>query len=198
MSSSSTLKFVVPMFAAIAILVGVADLSGQTNRRRRTPKATPVTSPTPPAGEPVVISRADEFPDENSQAVPIPAPESTPAGGVDRSSIQTLEDLGNRIRNLETGRRADPDEKQKRLLLNLDILTRAEQRSESLRKQVFEMIEKENNVKTKLDTIEYDLRPDVIERTTAIIGSLRPEEIRASRVGEDKSAVAAHRDPANA
>jgi hypothetical protein len=93
--------------------------------------------------------------------------------------------LGNRIKNLETGRidqkAADPDQKQKRLLLNLDILTRAEQRSESLRKQVFEMLEKENVVKTKLDSLEYDLKPEVIERSTALIGSLRPEELRASR-----------------
>jgi predicted nucleic acid-binding Zn-ribbon protein len=65
--------------------------------------------------------------------------------------------------------------------LNLDILTRAEQRSESLRKQVFELLEKESSIKTKLDSLEYDLRPESIDRTTAIVGSLRPEEIRASR-----------------
>lgn len=178
--SIERIRTIVPVLVAVAVLIGVSDLSAQTNRRRRTP-ATPVASPTPPSSEPIVISRADEFPDENSQAVPIPAPENTATVGADRTSLQTLEDLGNRIRNLEAGRKPDPDEKQKRLLLNLDILTRAEQRAESLRKQVFDMIEKENTVKTKLDTLEYDLRPEVIERSTAIIGSLRPEEIRASR-----------------
>jgi predicted nucleic acid-binding Zn-ribbon protein len=60
-------------------------------------------------------------------------------------------------------------------------VTRAEQRSESLRKQLFDMIEKENAVKTKLDSLEYDLRPEVIDRNQAFIGSLRPEEIRAAR-----------------
>ena len=43
------------------------------------------------------------------------------------------------------------------------------------------MIEKENTVKTRLDSLEYDLRPEVIEKSTNLIGSLRPEEIRASR-----------------
>ena len=43
------------------------------------------------------------------------------------------------------------------------------------------MLEKENAVKTKLDSLEWDLRPEVIERSTALIGSLRPEELRASR-----------------
>ena len=132
----------------------------------------------------MVISRADEFPDENSRAIP-PDPNEVKTTGVDAASLLTLEQLGNRIKNLEAGNKnvakADPDEKQKRLLLNLDILTRAEQRSESLRKQVFEMLEKENAVKTKLDSLEWDLRPEVIERSTALIGSLRPEELRASR-----------------
>jgi hypothetical protein len=166
---------------AAVFAVAAADVDGQTNRRRT---ATPIPAPTatPSATVPEVISRADEFPDENSRAIPPDPNEVKP--GADSASILTLEDLGNRIKNLEASRPKpfrDPDEKQKRLLLNLDILTRAEQRSESLRKQVFEMIEKENAVKTKLDSLEYDLRPEVIERSTALIGSLRPEEIRASR-----------------
>lgn len=169
-----------PLIALGACLFAVVEIDGQATRRRT---STPIPAPTatPSTSEPMIISRADEFPDENPQAIP-PDPSTRPA--VDAASLVTLEELGNRIKNLEAGRKvekADPDEKQKRVLLNLDILTRAEQRSESLRKQVFEMIEKENAVKTKLDTLDYDLRPEVIERSTALIGSLRPEEIRASR-----------------
>lgn len=169
---------------ALALLVlgaAVTDLSGQTNRRRRT-STPPVATATPPVTEPQIISRADEFPDENSRAIP-PDPSELKSNGADTANVQALEELGRRIKNLEAERvsKPDPDEKQKRLLLNLDILTRAEQRSESLRKQLFEMIEKENAVKTKMDSLEYDLRPEVIERSTNLIGSLRPEEIRASR-----------------
>jgi hypothetical protein len=165
-------------FAALAVVV--ADADAQTTRR-----STPIPAPTatPQTSDPMVISRAEDFPDENPQAIP-PDPNEVKTAGVDAASLLTLEQLGNRIKNLESSQKVekpDPDQKQKRLLLNLDILTRAEQRSESLRKQVFEMLEKESTVKTKLDSLEYDLRPEVIERTTAIIGSLRPEEIRASR-----------------
>jgi predicted nucleic acid-binding Zn-ribbon protein len=159
-------------------------MSGQTNRRRRTSTPIPAPTATPLTSEPQVISRADEFPDANSQAIPPDPNEIRPGSGADTVSVGTLEELGNRIKNLEAARNAkpvDPDEKQKRLLLNLDILTRAESRSESLRKQVFEMIEKENTVKTKIDSLQYDLRPEVIERSTAMVGSLRPEEIRESR-----------------
>lgn len=177
------IHLIVPAIVVAGFLISTADLSGQTNRRRRTSTPIPAPSPTPATtSEPLIISRADEFPDENSQAIPPDPNEVRP--GADTSSIVSLEDLGNRIKNLEAARNirpVDPDEKQKRLLLNLDILTRAEQRAEGLRKQVFEMIEKENTVKTKIDSLEYGLRPEEIDRSTAFIGSLRPEEIRASR-----------------
>jgi len=67
------------------------------------------------------------------------------------------------------------------LLTNLDILTKAEQRSESLRKQRFDLIDKETSIRTRLDQIEFDMRPESIERNVATMGSLRPEEIRDAR-----------------
>ncbi len=171
-------KFLVPAFI-LAALISAVDASAQATRRRSTPIPAPTATP---SSEPLVISRADEFPDENTaQSIPPDPNDTTTALSSQAASIASLEELGNRIKNLETGRKVDPDEKQKRLLLNLDILTRAEQRSESLRKQVFEMIEKENSVKTRMDSLEYDLRPEAIERNSALTGSLRPEEIRASR-----------------
>jgi hypothetical protein len=175
---------IVFFIAIFAFAMTITDVTGQTKRRRT---STPIPAPTatPYTSEPQVISRADEFPDENSRAIPPDPNEVKPGVGADTTSVGSLEDLGNRIRNLEAARQPvkgpDPDEKQKRLLLNLDILARAEQRSESLRKQVFEMIERENTIKTKLDSLDYELRPEVLERSTALIGSLRPEEIRASR-----------------
>lgn len=174
----------IALLMAVSVLAAAADIEGQTNRRRRTATPIPAPSATPPSSEPQVISRADQFPDENSRAIP-PDPNEIKTGvGADNASVVSLENLGNRIKNLEAARKepvADPDEKSKRLLLNLDILTRSEQRSEGLRKQVFEMIEKENTVRTKIDSLEYDLRTESIDRSVAFVGSLRPEEIRASR-----------------
>ena len=175
-------KVLIPSFVLVTMFVMSAD--AQTNRRRT---STPIPAPTAtPSSEPQVVSRADDFPDEStSQAIP-PDPNEARTNGADRTSVQSLEELGSRIKNLEAaatqGRaKPDPDEKQKRLLLNLDILTKAEGRSESIRKQLFEMMEKENSIRTRIDAIDYDLRPEMIERTTAITGSLRPEEMRANR-----------------
>ena len=96
-------------------------------------------------------------------------------------SARTLEDLKARVKSLESVKKGDRDEKQKRLLMNLDILTRAEQRSDSLRKQLFEMIEKESTIRTKLDLIENNIRPETIDREIAFAGTMRPEELRNMR-----------------
>ncbi|MCU1289990.1 MAG: hypothetical protein JWN60_2219 [Acidobacteria bacterium] len=164
------------------------DAAAQTARRSKTKRAGAVAQPTPvkTQGEPLIISRAEDFPNENQ--VVIQPVENQTASQTENSVEKTgtaansgISDLNERLKSLEANQKKDPDEKQKRLLLNLDILTRAEQRSESLRKQLFEMIEKENQIKTRLDQIEYDIRPEMIERTVAIAGSLRPEELRDAR-----------------
>ena len=92
-----------------------------------------------------------------------------------------MKELTARIKELEAAQVNEYDEKQKRLLLNLDILTKAEQRADGLRKQLFEMIEKENTIKTRIDQIEYDSRPESINRSATFSGSMKPEEIRESR-----------------
>ena len=173
------LAFISGSVLALVLMTSVA-IDAQTNRRRT---STPIPAPTAtPSNDAAVVSRADDFPDD-STAVPVPPDPNEAKPGADRTNIQSLEELGRRIKNLEAGQvqKGDPDAKPKRLLLNLDILTRAEQRSESLRRQIFELMEKESTYKTRIDSLDYDLRPEAIERHTAITGSLRPEELRANR-----------------
>jgi len=104
---------------------------------------------------------------------PTPRPPSTNAA--------RIRDLNQRLTRLEGGQSSQYDDKQKRLLMNLDIITRAETRAEGLRKQLFEMVEKENTVKTRMEQIEYEMRPEMIERQVQMAGTLRPEEIRDSK-----------------
>ncbi len=92
-----------------------------------------------------------------------------------------LEELLVRIKSLESSKGSNYDAEQKKLLLSLDILTKTEQRAENLRKQLIDLVEKETNIKTRLEAVEYNLRPEIISRSTAIYGSLRPEDIREQR-----------------
>ncbi len=168
-------------FAMLAVIAFSSVLAVSAQNPGSTPK--PLATPPRVLSAAEIISRADELFD---------APVSQPA--VDREANTATEnaeirELLERIKKLEAGRDAqtsstkqsDPDEVQKRMLLNLDILTRAEQRSESLRKQLFEMIEKENSVRSRLEQLEFDIRPEMIERTLHLAGSMRPEEVRENR-----------------
>lgn len=172
------------VFAAAVFCVSVAvpDASGQGTRRKRKPTKTASTIPVvQPSGDAQIVSRASDFPDESVQLVPAETrrpelPTFDPA-----ETSKALDDIRNRIAAMESMKKGDPDEKQKRLLLNLDILNRAEQRSESLRKQLFDLMEKETGIRSKLDMIEVNLRPEAIDREVAFAGTLRPEDLRAMK-----------------
>lgn len=170
------------LFAAFvggfALLASGVEIEGQTKtRKRRTPPAPATATQAQTQTEPVIISRAEDFPDPDLIS---PVPETKVVDATKPTSDSSIDELRMRVQQLELGKN-DSDEKSKRLLLNLDVLSRAEQRSDSLRKQLFEMIEKENGIKLRLDQIEGEIRPESIDRTVAFAGSLRPEEIRSMK-----------------
>jgi hypothetical protein len=172
----------IAVVCATVLLGLVSFVSDADAQRRKTGSAKPAATPTPTRTSPEVISRADQYIDENGnvRTLEIPVPEDRPADEPMETST-SVEDLDQRIKTLESKGKNDRDEKQRRLALNLEILTKAEQRVESLRKQYFDMIEKEAKIQERLDTIDIDIRPDSIERNVAFAGSLRPEVLREAR-----------------
>ncbi len=163
--------------ASVFIEVGNA----QTRRKKTTkPKATP--TPYYSSNSVEIISLANQT-DEQPQQQNNTNNQSQDEKPVenDSQSNATIAELNERISQLESKNKTNKEDKQKILLMNLDILTRAEQRADSLRKQLFEIIEKQNTLQGRLDQINYDLTPDQIERYSATIGSLRPELVREAR-----------------
>lgn len=180
---TSAALFVGALLFGGAIAVTSVDAQKSTRKRTtRTSKTTPRPTP-PPSTEPGVVSRADDFPIELLQGTPVQPQQQGDSliVGTVPSSDATIEELRERLAKLEASKKNDSAEIQKRLATNLDILTKAEQRVDALRKQQFEMIEKESSVKGRLDQIDNDLRPEAIERVTSMTGSLRPEELREQR-----------------
>ncbi len=157
--------------AVLFFVIGTFSLAAEAQATKVKPK--PLATPPVLTGA-EIISRADDY-------VEAPTVEKAPTKQTTTSNAARIKELTERVKKLESTQAATYDEKQKRLLLNLDILTRAEQRSESLRKQLFEMIEKENSVKSRLEQIEFDIRPEMIERTLQLSGSMKPEEVRDNR-----------------
>ena len=72
-------------------------------------------------------------------------------------------------------------ERQQKLLLGFEVLNRAEQRVEILQKFQIELTQKEGEVKTRIGQVEEASFPDSIERSIAVIGTTRGEEMREGR-----------------
>ncbi len=163
-------KKVKAVFLVVFICTFASSLTAQNRRSKPKPLATP---PVITGAE--IISQAGDFTE------PEPAPVEKAPAKTPTTNAARIKELNERLRKLEASQGSSYDDRQKRVLMNLDILTRAEQRADSLRKQLFDMIEKENTIKMRLEQIEYDIRPEVIERTLQMAGSMRPEEVRDNR-----------------
>ncbi|HMS41812.1 MAG TPA: hypothetical protein PKE69_16390 [Pyrinomonadaceae bacterium] len=162
--------------ASVFIEVGNA----QTRRKKTTkPKATP--TPFYSSNSVEIISLANQNDEQPKQNNTNNQSQDEKTVENDSQSNTMIAELNERISQLESKNKSSKEDKQKMLLLNLDILTRAEQRADSLRKQLFEIIEKQNTLKGRLDQINYDLTPDQIDRYSATIGTLRPELVREAR-----------------
>jgi len=99
--------------------------------------------------------------------------------GLLRKSLQTL---NARLREIsEKVLATNPSEKPNNIALSLDVLMRAEQRAETLRKQLLELIEKETSFKSRLVQLEEEMRPESIERSLNLVGSTRTSELRDTR-----------------
>lgn len=165
------------------LIVAVGDIFGQATSRP-TNSTRPAASPTPSRAPVEVISRADQYIDENGRVVTPESGELSVGTQGSPANDPKVAELELRIRQLEAAGKDVKDEKKdlrQSLALNLDILTKAEQRVESLRKQYFEMVEKEGEIQRRLDTLEVELRPESIEKNVAFAGSLRPEALREAR-----------------
>lgn len=188
----------ITFFIAAFLLVGcfLVDADAQTKKkrtRRTTKTAAPkpvITNPAiaPPAetaasGEIKIISTADA-PAEPAQS---PEPEGSPAKKTDPAAAdpkdaemqRTINSLSNQVNRLndKLGQMQDDD----RYQLDMERLTRAEQRSEQLRGQMLETESKIADIESKLEQIEYALKPENIDRATQGYGSTRPEEAREAR-----------------
>ncbi|HXF42262.1 MAG TPA: hypothetical protein VNK26_00850 [Pyrinomonadaceae bacterium] len=145
------------------------DSSAQTRRQRIKPQ------PTPPVNDIEVISRADD-PSQQNQSTVTKADTAEPGSQVQNQANTASGRMTNRQN--QAGRPLSAAEKRQMLAANVELMTKVEQRVDELRKQLFSLIEKENNIRLRLDQIEIQLRPESIEREVAIAGSLRPEELR--------------------
>jgi len=104
---------------------------------------------------------------------PSPTPEDP------ESMKKTIRTLSNQVDKL-TDKINQMDESQ-RSLVDLERLARAEQRSSQLRSEQRDVQAKIGELEVRLEDVTFALKPENIERATAVYGTTRPEEIRAQR-----------------
>jgi chromosome segregation ATPase len=95
------------------------------------------------------------------------------------SMRRTVNDLSNQVTRLSD--KLTQMEQQQRTLVDLERLSRAEQRAELLRTQMRDVQEKEATLSARMEQIDFDLRPENIDRSVSAYGSTHPEEARDAR-----------------
>ncbi len=196
----------VKVFIAACLVVSFCLVEGdaQTRRKRRTRKAAPaapkpvITNPTiaPPdsaktpddasktseeTGDVKIISTAEgaakEPTSDNLQGWKPKV--TTPAPTEQDETESTLKNLTNQVNRLND--KLSQMQEDDRYQLEMERLTRAEQRAEQLRSQLMDVQAKIADFEARLEQIEFALRPENIEASTAGYGSTRPEVARDTR-----------------
>jgi chromosome segregation ATPase len=195
-------------FVSLGLILTFCLIEGeaQTRRKKRTRRTTKpavakpvITNPTiaPPTttdaattvtktekaattGDVKIISTADSTTSEPTEPVQARKPKTATATQSSPEDMQqTITDLSKQVNRLadKLGEMQEDD----RYQLDLERLTRAEQRAEQLRMQLVDVQSKIADLEAKLEEIEYALKPENIERATQVYGSTRPEETREMR-----------------
>ena len=176
------------LILVVVLGLGFIEADAQTRRKRRSRRvARPViTNPTitptedgNAAAEPKVISTADEAMTEGDQVGETTKSRRKKPASSEDDMQQTINALSNQVNRLTD--KLTQMQGNDRSLLDMERLTRAEQRSESLRSQQLEAESKLADLQSQMDQIDYALKPENIERVTSGYGTTRPEEARDSR-----------------
>ena len=187
----SYIKFLI----AICLVVSFCLVEGeaQTRRKRRSRRTTkpaaarPVITNPPiapaastegaAAGDVKIISTADSVTEPTPTTQPKKAKTLAPAEQEEmQQTITTLSNQVNKLTDKLTQMQEDD-----RYQLDMERLTRAEQRAEQLRSQLIDVQSKIADFESKLEQIEFALRPENIESIMAGYGSTRPEQAREAR-----------------
>jgi hypothetical protein len=180
------------ILACLVVSFCLVEGDAQTRRKKRTRKAAPkpvITNPTiaPPdgtktdTGDVKIISTADPAAkDSSSETLPGWKPKvSAPPPAEEDETQSTIKDLTNQVNRLNNKLTAMQEDD--RYQLDMERLTRAEQRAEQLRGQLMDVQGKIADFEARLEQLDYALRPENIEAATQGYGSTRPEVARDTR-----------------
>ena len=175
----------------VSFIVGlsVGEANAQKRTRKRSARRPVVTNPAiaAPGEEQTsgtdakVVSTAEENGTASDHTTEPGAPRKTaPRKKPQSDEMQdTINSLSTQVGTLnETLTKMREEQKS---MLDMERLTRAETRAESLRAQLRDVLEKSSNLQGRVEEIDYAVKPENIERAVGVYGTTRPEELRDAR-----------------
>lgn len=178
----------------LVLSIFVVDATGQTRKKRRARRVTPrpvITNPViappgaeqdPNASSERIISTADDPQTETEKSAEPAQPKKGKPGpkknAGDAEMQDTINALSNQVDKLND--KLSQMQENDRSLIDMERLTRAEQRAESLRIQQIDVESKLADLQVRLEQTEYMLKPENIERASGF-GTVHPEEAREAR-----------------
>lgn len=158
----------------------LVDSSAQKRRRRRRPRPSAPRITNPAIYQPSPTENANSNSGDTSNANPAATPSDTPATEEDPQAMKkTIHTLSTQVDKL-TDKISQMEESQKSLV-DLERLSRAEARSSALHAELRDVQGKQAELEARAEDLDYALKPENIERSTAGYGTTRPEELREQR-----------------
>jgi DNA repair exonuclease SbcCD ATPase subunit len=173
------------LIVSFCLVEGDAQTRRRKKRRRSVPAAPKpvITNPTiaPPDGtqnpdDVKIISTADPTKESGEQLQGSKSKVTSPEATEEQKTINDLSKQVDRLNNKLTQMQEDD-----RYQMDMERLTRAEQRAEQLRSQLMDIQSKIADFESKLEQIEWAIKPENIEASTAGYGTTRPEAVREAR-----------------
>jgi len=177
MPEGSIRKLVVVVLAIVVMTGLLVDSAAQKRKRtrRRAPSTPKITNP-------------DIYQPSPVDNVNAGTSETSAAGNSNSNSAQpedpeamkkTIRGLSNQVDKLSD--KLNEMQASQASMVDLERLSRAEQRSSQLRTELREVQGKKADLEAHVEQVENDLKPENIERAVAGYGTTRPEELRAQR-----------------
>ena len=157
----------------------LVDSNAQKRRRKRRASAPRITNPAiyQPSANDNANPAGDANTSENANSQG--NTQNTKPSEDPEEMKRTIRSLSSQVDKLSD--RLGQMQEEQRSLVDLERLSRGEQRSAQLHAEMRDVQAKEAELQARLEDINYALKPENIERATAGVGSTHPEEVREQR-----------------
>jgi predicted nucleic acid-binding Zn-ribbon protein len=177
MAIKSTRRLIVLALSVLLIGLFLIDSSAQRRRRRqraRRPSTPQITNPA------IYQPATTDDMNANANTSTSSSETGTPAVNEDPDAMkQTIQSLSSQVDKLSN--KINQMEESQRTLVDLERLSRAEQRSAALWKELRDVEAQQTNLQSRSEELTYALKPENIERSVVGYGTTRPEDLREQR-----------------